>query len=397
MKEISMTQQLHPKILQINYDQLGVSETFFEPKSNLLFYILCDAINLSNPEKNLYIAREFEKIIKEYIHLHWTELTEKVLKKALEHAQNHFLKHYLAFENQLKIAITIIAEERKNIASETRHLLIAGAGDVKVYQLDRTLQLIFYDPEIPQLPENLSIKKRFHYITNAIGTSNFKGSITTAQLKPDSSLLIATYGAYNKVTKVKLFSLFSNIDQKKSQIYKLLTKSKDKDHMSFFSHISFKSKMLPYTHDTPVKPSPLHHTLFSESKKEKHFPVWILKIASVAIVSLLCLEFFNYYINLTKTTPYHLLVDEEPKSVQTSIDLKSLKKPLELPFIKERAYIVDLKEKYEQQSQVIEKLQSIVNEQDKALRDLQVKNFFQNDTISAKSYRPKEEDLSSNN
>lgn len=387
----------HPKILQINHDHLGICETFFEPKSNLLFYVLCDAININNPEKNLSISREFEKIIKEYLHLHWTELTEKILKKALDHAQNHFLKNYLSYENQLKIAITIIVEESKGTPSEIKNLLIAGAGDIKVFQLDKTLQLLFYDPEIPQLPENLSLKKRFHYITNAIGPPNFKCSITSAQLKPDSSLLISTYGAYSKSNKTKLFSLFSNLEQKKPQVYKLLVKSKDKDHLGIFAHIAFKPKNLnSYSHETPAKTN-FPHSFFLDSKKEKHFPVWALKIASVAIVSLLCLEFFNYYLKLTKTTPYNLFVDDVPKSVQTSIDLKSLKKPLELPFIKERAYIVDLKEKYDQQSKVVEKLQSIVNEQDKALRDLQVKNFYQNDTISAKSYRPKEEDLSHNN
>ena len=252
------------------------------------------------------------------------------------------------------------------------------------------MQLIYYDSEIPQLPENLSLKKRFNYITNAIGVPDMKCSISSSALKRDSSLLVATYGSYHQTNKEKLFSLFSDFEQKKNHIYRLIYRSKEKDHFRFFSFINFKKQpenfLLQGYNSSPDQES---YKSSKSKKKEKSFPSWIVKIASVAIISLLCLEFFNYYLNVSQNaSPYSFLLKDEEKSVHTNLNGKSLKKPLELPFLKERAYIIDLKEKYDSQAQVIEKLQIVIKGQEEALRNMQLKTLHKHETISAKSYRP---------
>jgi hypothetical protein len=149
--------------------------------------------------------------------------------------------------------------------------------------------------------------------------------------------------------------------------------------------------MVPLNGSKEPKVTPTKSDLREEEnkKREPYIPIWAIKIGLVALVCLLCLEFFNYFLNNTKRTQYPISRNVTPKEVQTNITLRALKKPLEFPFLKERAYIVDLKEKYERQTDVIEKLQEIISEQDKALRNLQVRNYYQPDTISVKSYRSK--------
>ncbi len=356
--------QLHPKIIHLSLNRYGISETFFEQHNHALFYVFCDAIYLTDPTKNNSIAHEFEKLVKQHIYRHWNELSEKALKRAVEHAQNHFFKNYTSYESQLKVSLTIIIQDPASIGSNVPKILIAGIGDIKVYHLDSSMQLIYYDPEIPQLPENLSLKKRFHYITNAIGVPDTKCSVSSANIKPNSSLLVASYGSYHQTNKEKLFLLFSDFEQKKSQIFKLVSHAKEKDHINFLSFINFREKQEAVSSiDSRVGHQEKTLAIPSAEKKEKSFPVWILKIASVAIVSLLCLEFFNYYVNVSHaSSPYSFLINRSTKQVQTSVNMKAIKKPLEFPFLKERAYIVELKEKFDRQSEIIKKLQTIIND-----------------------------------
>lgn len=390
MKEGILVTHLYPKITQLSLNRFGISETFLEQHNNPLLYVFCDAIYLTDPTKNNQIAHEFEKLVKQHIFRHWNELSEKTLKKAVEHAQNHFFKNYTSEESQLKVSLTIIIQDPESIDSDTPKILIAGIGDIKVYHLDSSIQLIYYDPEIPQLPENLSLKKRFHYITNAIGVPDTKCNVSSASIKPNSLLLVASYGSYHQTNKEKLFSLFSDFEQKKNQIFKLISRTKEKDHANFFSYFNFQGKQKGLgSVDLNTSQQENIQTTPNLKKKEKSFPSWILKIASVAIVSLLCLEFFNYYINVSQPSSSHsFLMNRSAKPIQTSTNLKTLKKPLEFPFLKERAYIVDLKKKFDCQSEVINKLQTIINDQEDALRDMQVKSFYKHETISAKSYRP---------
>lgn len=377
---------VYPTISHLSLDSFGLSETLYEPHEELLFYVLCDAINLTNPSESLKISKIFEKSIRQYILLRRNEMSEKLLRKAMEHAQNYFYKHYLSFENQLKVSVVIIVQLPTSLTGhQNKKILISGVGDLKVYHLDTSLQLIYYDSEIPQLPEALSFKKRFNYITNAIGAPDLRCRVTTSELSLDSSLLVATYGSYQQTNKEKLFSIFSDFENKKNQINKLIQKSKEKDHLKSFSLISFTKHLLLQPQD-PADP-PTKEEKNEIEKKERYFPLWAVKIALVALVCLLCLEFFNYYLNITKTSTFAASSKTAPKEVQTNLHLRSLKKPLEFPFLKERAYIVDLKEKYEKQNDVIEKLQDIISEQDKALRNLQVKSYYHPDTISAKSFR----------
>lgn len=382
---------LYPVISRLSLDSLGLTETLYEPHDKLFFYVLCDPVNLSNPTASLKISKLFEKCIREYINLNRNDISEKLLKKAIEHAQNYFYKNYISSQNQLKVNVVIILQlPNENPNSVDRNILIAGVGDIKVYHLDTSIQLIYYDPELPQLPEGLSYKKRFNYITNALGAPDIKCRITTSTLNHKSSLLVATYGSYSHTNKEKLFSVFADFENKKPQIHRLIQKSKEKDHLKSYSYISF---FKPNLSKNLIVPNSTIREITGdceiEKKKDRYLPLWAIKIGLVAIVCLLCLEFFNYYLNSSKPPLYSLQKKVTPKQVQTNITLRSLKKPLEFPFLKERAYIVDLKEKYERQSEVVEKLQEIISEQDKALRNLQVRNYYQPDTISAKPFRSK--------
>lgn len=382
----------YPTISHLSLDSFGLSETIYEPKEDFLVYVLCDAICITNPSESLKISKIFEKNVREYIHLHRNEIGEKLFKKAIEHAQNYFYKNYLSFENQLKVSLVIIAQE-PNVKQGpyAGKILISGVGDIKVYHLDHSLQLIYYDSEIPHLPENLSLKKRFNYITNALGTPDIKCKITSSELNQNSSLLIATYGSYHQTNKEKLFAIFSDFENKKNQVNRLIQRSREKDHLKSFSLITFHHQTLP-ENQKKIEATHLkeNNKVIQDEKKERYFPMWAVKIALVALVCLICLEFFNYYISTMKTSPYGPSLKNTPKEVEANLSLKSIKKPLEFPFLKERAYIIDLKEKYERQSEVIEKLQDIISEQDKALRNLQVKSYYQPDTISAKSFRSEE-------
>lgn len=381
---------VYPKITQLSIDSFGLSETLYEPKDKILSYVICDAINLNNPSENLIIAGAFERNIRQYLQMHSSEINEKILKKAIEHAQNYFFKNFLPFENRLKVGAVIVMEHPSLHTPGQKKVFIAGVGDIKVYHLDTSLQLVYYDSEIPKLPENLSFKKRFNYITNAIGAPDIRCSITTTDLTPESSLLISTYGGYNSSNKEKLYSLFSDFENKKAQIHKFISRNKEKDHFRSLSLISFDSpKKEPLSSAEGKLITDDRKQKDKEDKKERFLPMWAIKIGLFALICLLCLEFFNYYISTPKTSNFS---SEKiaTKNEQENVNLRSLKKPLEFPFLKERAFIVDLKQKYENQNQVIEKLQEIIKEQDMLLRNIQIKNYYHPDTISAKPFRTKE-------
>lgn len=378
---------VYPKITQLSIDSFGLSETLYEPKDKILSYVLCDAINLNNPSENLIIAKAFERNIRQYLQMHSSEISEKILKKAIEHAQNYFFKNFLPFENRLKVGAVIIIEHPSLHFPDKKKVFIAGIGDIKVYHLDTSLQLVYYDAEIPKLPDNLSFKKRFNYITNAIGAPDIRCSITTTDITPQSSLLISTYGGYNASNKEKLYTLFSDFENKKPHIHKFIQRNKEKDHFKSLSLISFDQPKNETSN--PQETNLCAEEMKKEEKKERFFPMWAIKIGLFALICLLCLEFFNYYINATKSD--HISPGKVTAKVEEeNVNLRSLKRPLEFPFLKERAYIVDLKQKYENQNQMIEKLQEIIKEQDILLRNMQIKNYYHPDTISAKPFRTRE-------
>lgn len=378
-----MTIKYYPKIVQFHLDRFGISETFFDAHIDATFLVVCDAINLKNPEQNNPIARSFEKIIKQYIYFHWNDISEKTLRKAIEYAQHYFLKNYLTFENQLKISLVIIAF-LPDSSDTTAKLLITGVGDIKIYQLDQSLELFYYDSEISHLPENLSNSKRFHYITNAIGAPELNYDVISIDVDINTKFLIATYGSYHQTSKEKLYTLFADPELKKNHVHKFLTNSfNENDHTKLFSYITLRNAQEPKTSSTAnlieqyfaLNQGPLY-------KRNRLLPIWLLKIVLGAVISLLCLECFNYYLHLTKTSVKVPSQKGNFKEIHTIFNVKTLKKPLELPFLKERAYIIDLKEKYDQKVETISKLQQIVNEQDKTLRNLQVKKFYQYDKLS---------------
>lgn len=384
-----------PKIRQLSYDEFGIGETFFELQSKRLIYVCCDALYLKDPSQNVRIAQEFEKVIRNYLLQNLEQPSEKTLRKALERAQNYFFKQHLG-EDQLKVSAIIIIEA-PSTNKETRTLIIAGLGDLKLFSVQNSSKLFFYDPEIPQLPEDLSLKKRFDYITNAIGLPHSRFTFTQIQLNPEAALFIAAYGVYQKLDSSKITYFFTDFNTKKNQLHKLITKSKEKEHLSFLSCIYFDDLDIenPYTStQNRIQNAP-------DSKKstnlEKSFPIWVLKIALVAVLCLMSLEFFNRYTNdslelsLNQRAPSSVSHSRTPNPEQ-----RLNKEALTLPFLKERANLADLKQKQSQQTKVIHRLESIVKEQDKTLKYLQVQQLERPQTISAKAFKPSKEPDSQN-
>ncbi len=358
----------YPKILQMSLDSFGMSETYFEPCTSPLVYILCDAVYLPRPEESVKVAKSFEKVLREYIQQHVHHLNETTLKKAIDHAQSYYLKNYYAFEGQLKLALVIILQLPNGSANElNKNIFITSVGDIKIYKIEDSFKLVYYDPEIPRLPGNLTLKKRFNYITNSIGAIAPKATVIRYEIEPTDTLLIATYGSYHQIEEDKPIGYLPDLETKKIHLTKLLSKSKEKEHYQCFGVISFENKA-QLTHPPSLSSEDLQGTDKS-LRKELHFPTWAIKIGMAAILCLLCFELFNYYLKISKFSLYPHTSSHLVKEEDITLNLKPLKRSLEFPFLKERAYISELKEKNIDHLQRIENLQKIINEQDKTLRE----------------------------
>ncbi len=375
---------IHPKITQLSLSQFGLDETHLEPNDEPFSIVICDVISISTEIDARKVGLDFEKNIKEYLEMHHNDLSVKLLKRSVERAQNYFFKQYLKYEGLLKISLLILLKTPKLTASSSPDkVLVTSMGDIKFFSLDSSIQLAYYDAKSPQLPDNLSTKKRFSYLNNAIGCKDLNFNYSEIPVEPRTSLLMATYGSYQQTPQDKLYALFSDYENKRHLVGKLMTKSKGKSDLRSFLLIDFQKKAHPdFSSPLALSSSKLpHHEL--SSKKVRLFPVWAIKIACVAVVCLLSLEFFNHYLNSQRDTTERNLGVGRPKEIHTQFTLKSIKKPLEFPFLKERAYIVDLKDRYKRQLELIDKLQQIINEQDKTLCELQVKEFYQQEAVTS--------------
>ena|GEM_PF-3566790 len=392
---------LSPKIFHLCQDRSGLNETYQEFQNDPLFCVLCDVLYLPKPEEGSRIAKDFEKIIKKYLLAQRHNFTEKTLKQALDHAQKYFFRKYAEESKVLKITTLIIVEPPKQQEDPSSFFYVIGIGDFKLFQVDKPSSLLFYDPETPKLPANLSLKKRFQFITHAIGQPYIKGSIIRIQADQVNSLLLMSYGTYNALSEEKWIHLASDFANKKNQIIRTLSKATDKEHLKHLLYISFDSK------ETQKEEHKKKHSLkenhrsnpYLKFKKITHFFEWVFKVSVVVILGLCILELTQNYPTLTSFNVHSSDQLRNPlREPDMKLNIRSLKKPIKIPFIKERAFIVDLKEKYERQTLIIDKLNEKIISQDRALRDLQIKTYyhtpfytFKPETMNAEAPSPSSE------
>lgn len=362
------------KIFHIYQDRQNLCETLLELQNEPLFCILCDVLYLPDPDQNARISKEFERTIRKYLWFQKQFLTEKTLSKALEQAQKYFIKNYEGQSKNLKISALILIEEPKKKATDSRSCLVCGVGDFKLFKVDKPSSLLFYDIETPQLPLNLSLKKRFNYLSNVIGSTNLQSSVQRLNLSQTKALLVISYGTYNLIPEEKWLQYATDFENKKNLIFRSLFRSKDKDHLKHYMYISLDCPYQSKQHSTQNTPS-----LTLTSPKSRLSPVltgliWSSKIIAVLILGLCILELTQHKSSLKQFAFYERLKNPL-KEPEMSLNFRSMKRPMRFPLVRERAYLIDLKEKNDRQTLVIEKLHNKVREQDKALRDLQVKHF----------------------
>lgn len=368
---------LSPKIFHLSQDNFGLNETYQEFNQDPLFCVFCDALYLTKPEESPKIAKEFERIIKKYLSIHRHNFSEKTLKKALEEAQKHYSKQYDQKEHQLKIAVVIFFEPPKSgEGGSERYFYIAGLGDFKLFEVDKSSPLLFYDSETPKLPIDLSLKKRFQYVTNALGHTHFKGSILKLKANDLGPLLLMSYGTYNSLSEEKWIQWAADFTNKKNHLIRSLSKIKDKDHQKQLVYLSFK---IEESRKQPEQPFLTKKNLSIEattSKRVYYLLQWSFKIIFIFIIGISILELTHNYPLLSSWNQNHHEFFRGPiKEPEIHLNLRSLKTPIRFPFLKERAYFIDMKRRYEKQSLLIEKLHDQIQEQDQALRDLQLKTY----------------------
>lgn len=364
------------KIFHLYQDRFGLSETYQDIQEEALSCVLCDALYLPKPEESPQIAREFERVIKKYLSSQNHGYDEKILKKCIEHAQTHFFKKYPEDQHLLKITALIFVRPPPNNDTESL-CYILGIGDFKLFKVDKPPSLLFYDSETSKLPLDLSLKKRFHYLTNAIGQPYLKNSVLSVPADKLSSLVIMSYGTYNTLPEEKWLQYLSDFENKKHSIIRAISRSKEKEH---FKQLFYISSFKETENLRGISEKPLDEKLskipYLPIKKSLHFFQWAYKIAIVVILGLCILE-------LTHSYPSHInqpsnsldLLKSPIREPDMQLHLRSFKKPFRFPFIKERAFLVDLKEKYDRQVVIIDALNDRIQEQDKALRDLQIKRY----------------------
>ncbi len=392
---------LSPKIFHLCQDRFGLNESYQEFHKDPLFCVLCDVLYLSKPEESGRIAKDFEKVIKKYLLAQRHNFTEKTLKQALDHAQKHFLRKYPEESKVLKVTALVIVEPPKQQEDASSFFYVIGVGDFKLFQVDKPSSLLFYDPETPKLSSDLSLKKRFQYLTHAIGQPNLKGSVIRIQADQVNSLLLMSYGAYNALSEEKWIHLASDFANKKNQIIRTLSKAPEKEHLKHLLFVSFDSKEAQKKGEKKKSSSKENNRIspYFKLKKITHFFEWVFKVSVVVILGLCILELTQNYPTLTSLSAHSPDLLRNPlREPDMQLNIRSLKKPVKIPFIKERAFIVDLKQKYDRQSLIIDKLNEKIVSQDRALRDLQIKTYyhtpsypFKQETISAQAATPSSE------
>ena len=364
--------QLTSNLFHLLQDGKNLSETYTDLKAGPIFCVLCDALFLPNPEQNASFSKEFEKVIRKYLSFQRQDLTEKTLLKALDQAQKHFFKNYAKQAHQLKISALIILELPPQKTSPRRQCLICGLGDFKVLSINKPSSILFYDTATPRLPLSLSLKKRFNYLKNTIGMPQIKAHVQKMDLTKIQSLLVLSYGTYNSIPEEKWVQLSMDFTNKKSQIVRSLTRSKEKEHFKQLVYLSLKKKstetLSESAANTPLNLSPPkgnYHDLLN----------WIQWGSKILIVLILGLCIFE----LTQKTPFSKAgvafekIKSPIKQPHMDLNIRSIQRPTRFPIVREQAYVVDLKEKNERQKLVIERLNEKIRLQDQSLRDMQVK------------------------
>ncbi len=363
------------KIFHLVQDVAGINETTQEFHNTPIFCVLCDALCLTHPEKNHQISREFERVIKKYLWLQKPHLNEKTLVKALEEAQKHFLKNYAKeFIKHLKLSVLLIIEPHFQDKTRDPFLYVLGLGDFKLFQIDKSGTLIFYDPETPQLPLNLSLKKRFNCLTNVIGQNHTRTTIHKIPINVAKSLLLVSYGTYSLIPEDKWIQYTLDFENKKNLLIRSFARSKERDHLKQLLYLNLKQEEQLSQEIEQTLP-PIKNEPERSPKKTFYTLNWAFKISTLLILGLCILELTQ---NVTARTPRTMrtLFRYLHKEPEMNLGLKSSNPKLfRLPLVRERAFVMDLKNKYERQSIVIEKLNNRIKEQDKALRDLQIKKL----------------------
>lgn len=378
---------LSPKIFHLCQDKFGLNESYQEFHNDPLFCVLCDVLYLSKPEESGRIAKEFERIIKKYLLAQRHNFTEKTLKQALDHAQKHFLKKYSKESKALKVTALVLVEPPKQQDDASSFFYVVGVGDFKLFQVDKPSSLLFYDPETPKLTPDLSLKKRFQYLTHAIGQPNLKSSIIRIQTDQVNSLLLMSYGAYNALPEEKWIHLAADFVNKKNQIIRTLSKAPEKEHLKQLLFVSFDTSEAQKQRKKKYSSSKENNRInpYFKLKKIIHFFEWAFKVCVVVVLGLCILELTQNYPTLTSLNVHSPDLLKNPlREPDMQLNIRSLKKPVKIPFIKERAFIVDLKAKYDRQSLIIDKLNEKIVAQDRALRDLQIKTYYHTPTYPFK-------------
>lgn len=363
------------KVFHLLQEAEGISETHQEFHQSSIFCILCDALYLPKPEKNKEIAKEFERVIKKYLWTQKPHLHEKTLIKALEEAQKHFLKNYAKAHKELKLSALMIIQSPPLDQKTHPFLYIVGLGDFKLFQIDKPGGLIFYDPETPKLPLNLSLKKRFHCLTNAIGQSHARASIQKVSLDSPKSFLLLSYGTYSLIPEDKWLHYTTDFENRKSQLLRSFSKDKERDHVKHLLYLTVQQDTQEEEDNSQSLPQSFLPKPEAKLKKAVHLFNWTFKILILVILGLCILEFTqnaSAHSQRSKDTLTRYLHKEPVMRLSLK---NSNEKLFKLPLVRERAFVMDLKSKYDRQTLVIEKLNARIREQDKALRDLQIKKF----------------------
>ncbi|MCH9633683.1 MAG: hypothetical protein S4CHLAM7_04150 [Chlamydiae bacterium] len=369
---------LSPKIFHLCQNRLGLTETYQEFNREPLLCVLCDALHLSKPEENASISKDFEKIIKKHLLIQRHNFTEKSLKKTLDHAQKHLNTKYAQEAHLLKVSVLILIEAPNSEEEDEKKFYICGVGDFKVLEINNPSSVLFYDSETPSLPLELSLKKRFHYLTNVIGQSTMKASTHKFSSKQIPDFLILSYGSYSSIGEDKWEQIVSEFETKKNNLIRLVSKSNEKEHSNLLVYISLQDheiKNKKSAIETKLNKPP--STSYFNFKKAFYSLKWTLKVLVVLILGICIFELTQKTSMLSSfNNSTYDSVKSSVREPQKSLNLTSFNSPSKFSFIKERAYIVDLKEKYDRQTLTIEKLNMRIRDQEKLLRDQQIKTYL---------------------
>ena len=369
-----------PNIIELYADEYGLNETYQEIHKAPLTFTFCDAIYLSNPKKNREIASEFEKIIKKYLILHRNDFNEKILIRAIDHAQNYFFLKYASRQKQLKISALIMIQPPHLFGQPIcNNLFILAVGDIKAYHINETKpELISYDPETPLLPSDLTPLQRFQYITNAIGNPNLKKKVFKIDNIKTTQLAILTYGYYHRTPTHKFLEYILDFENKKNLLIKSITDSHDRDHSTYLSFILLKN----HTQQHTLKRKP-QSNLYSNRNKEvsqkKHrfFHSYFYKSALIICSFILIVELYHHHsFSIFKSNPNF---QKNHYELELDLNRPAPKKVFQFPYLKERKTLMNLKEKNFKQNQLIEKLNRRLREQSQVLRDFQIKLYSSNE------------------